>query len=250
MRFTRKVALITAAASGTGRDSANIMAGGGAPGKLIMLACISFLIVGCEDNDRRLAHPIAPQGASFSCIDPRLVIFSGVRFKEGSTEMLATEEAFRKEFQWLLKSPQRDRGLIVIEGHVDHHEADTRDGKTLSLRRAEAVADKFAALGLDRRSLVPVGRGDSIPELSYSPGPGSRVEPANRRASSNPTWFNRTCDEYLLLQNALFYLQNCRGIQANLIGRTSTRDLCDRAIRNVPEALQEIVRSGKIGTPQ
>jgi hypothetical protein len=236
MRFQNKIAMI--------------MAAEGALRRFTLLACISFLILGCTDDGPRLAHPIAPQGASFSCIDPRRVIFSGVRFKEGSTEMLATEEAFRKEFQWLLKSPQRDRGLIVIEGHVDHHEADTRDGKTLSLRRAEAVADKFAALGLDRRSLVPVGRGDSIPELSYLPGPGSRVEPANRRASSNPTWFNRTCNEYLLLQNALFYLQNCRGIQANLIGRTSTRDLCDRAIRNVPEALQEIVRSGRIGTPQ
>ncbi|MFN6267601.1 MAG: OmpA family protein [Alphaproteobacteria bacterium] len=236
MRFTNKAALIISAE--------------GALCRLIMLACISFLILGCTDDGPRLSRPTTPEGASFSCLDPRFVIFSGVRFKEGSTEMLATEEAFRKEFQWLLKSPQRDRGLIVIEGHVDHHEADTRDGKTLSLRRAEAVADKFAALGLDRRSLVPVGRGDSIPELSYSPGPGSRVEPANRRASSNPTWFNRTCDEYLLLQNALFYLQNCRGIQANLIGRTSTHDLCDGAIRNVPEGLREIVRSGRIGTPQ
>jgi outer membrane protein OmpA-like peptidoglycan-associated protein len=235
MRFTNKAALIISAE--------------GALCRLIMLACISFLIVGCEDNDRRLAHPIAPQEASFSCIDPRRVIFSGVRFKEGSTEMLATEETFRKEFQWLLKSPQRDRGLIVIEGHVDHHEADTRDGKTLSLRRAEAVADKFAALGLDRRSLVPVGRGDSIPYQIYDP-PGSRVQPGNRRASFNPTRFNRTCDEYLLLQNALFYLQNCRGMHSGLIERASTRDLCERAIRNVPEGLREIVRSGRIGTPQ
>ncbi|MFM7303536.1 MAG: OmpA family protein, partial [Alphaproteobacteria bacterium] len=190
-----------------------------------------------------------PEGASFACIDPRFVIFSGTRFKEGSTEMLATEDAFRKDVEWLLKSPQRDRGFIVIEGHVDHHEADTRNGKNLSLRRAEVVADKFAALGLDRRYLVPVGRGDSIPYQIYYP-PGSRVEPGNRRASFIPTSFNRTCDEYFLLEDAFFYLQNCRGMQSSLIGRASTRDLCERVIRNVPEGLQEIVRSGRIGTPQ
>jgi len=234
MRFRNKVALIISAE--------------GALGRLIMLMCISFLILGCTDDGPRLSHPTAPQGASFSCFDPGFVIFSGTRFKEGSTEMLATEDAFRKEFEWLLKSPERDRGFIVIEGHVDHHEADTMDGKTLSLRRAEAVADKFAALGLDRRSLVPVGRGDSMPFQSYSPG--SRVQPGNRRAAFIPTWFNRTCNEYLLLQNALFYLQNCRGIQVDLIGRASTRDLCERTIRNVPEGLREIVRSGRIGTPQ
>jgi hypothetical protein len=235
MRFQNKIAMI--------------MAAEGALRRFTLLACISFLIVGCEDNSPRLSHPTAPQGASFSCIDPRFVVFSGTRFKEGSTEMLATADAFRKEFEWLLKSPERDRGFIVIEGHVDHHEADTMDGKTLSLRRAEAVADKFAALGLDRRSLVPVGRVDSIPHQIYYP-PGSRVQPGNRRASFIPTWFNRTCNEYLLLQNALFYLQNCRGIQVDLIGRASTRDLCERAIRNVPEGLREIVRSGRIGTPQ
>ena len=235
MRFRNKVALIISAE--------------GVLGRLIMLMCISFLIIGCTDDGPRLSHPTAPQGASFSCFDPGFVIFSGTRFKEGSTEMLATEDAFRKEFEWLLKSPERDRGFIVIEGHVDHHEADTMDGKTLSLRRAEVVADKFAALGLDRRFLVPVGRGDSIPYQIYDP-PGSRVQPGNRRASFNPTRFNRTCDEYLLLQNALFYLQNCRGMQSGLIERASTRDLCERAIRNVPEGLREIVRSGRIGTPQ
>ena len=235
MRFRNKVALIISAE--------------GVRGRLIMLMCISFLILGCEDNSPRLSHRGAPQGASFSCFDPGFVIFSGTRFKEGSTEMLATEDAFRKEFEWLLKSPERDRGIIVIEGHVDHHEADTMDGKNLSLRRAEVVADKFAALGLDRRSLVPVGRGDSIPHQIYYP-PGSRVQPGNRRASFNPTRFNRTCDEYLLLQDAFFYLQNCRGMQSGLIGRASTRDLCERAIRNVPEGLREIVRSGRIGTPQ
>jgi hypothetical protein len=235
MRFRNKVALIISAE--------------GVLGRLIMLMCISFLIIGCTDDGPRLSHPTAPQGASFSCFDPGFVIFSGTRFKEGSAEMLATEDAFRKEFEWLLKSPERDRGFIVIEGHVDHHEADTMDGKTLSLRRAEAVADKFAALGLDRRSLVPVGRGDSIPYQIYDP-PGSRVQPGNRRASFNPTRFNRTCDEYLLLQNALFYLQNCRGMHSGLIERASTRDLCERAIRNVPEGLREIVRSGRIGTPQ
>lgn len=235
MRFRNKVALIISAE--------------GVLGRLIMFMCISFLIIGCTDDGPRLSHPTAPQGASFSCFDPGFVIFSGTRFKEGSAEMLATEYAFRKEFEWLLKSPERDRGFIVIEGHVDHHEADTMDGKTLSLRRAEAVADKFAALGLDRRSLVPVGRGDSIPYQIYDP-PGSRVQPGNRRASFNPTRFNRTCDEYLLLQNALFYLQNCRGMHSGLIERASTRDLCERAIRNVPEGLREIVRSGRIGTPQ
>ena len=235
MRFRNKVALIISAE--------------GVLGRLILLMCISFLIVGCEDNSPRLSHPTAPQGASFTCFDPGFVIFSGTRFKEGSTEMLATEDAFRKEFEWLLKSPERDRGFIVIEGHVDHHEADTMDGKTLSLRRAEAVADKFSALGLDRRYLVPVGRGDSIPYQIYDP-PGSRVQPGNRRASFIPTRFNRTCDEYLLLQDAFFYLQNCRGMQSGLIGRASTRDLCERVIRNVPEGLREIVRSGRIGTPQ
>ncbi|MCA3364320.1 MAG: OmpA family protein [Roseomonas sp.] len=235
MRFRNKVALIISAE--------------GVLGRLIMLMCISFLIIGCTDDGPRLSHPTAPQGANFSCIDPRLVTgFAEVHFREGSTEMLITDDRFREKFQWLLKSPERDRGFIVIEGHVDHHEADTMDGKTLSLRRAEAVADKFSALGLDRRYLVPVGRGDSMPFQSYSPG--SRVEPANRRASFNPTRFNRTCDEYLLLQDAFFYLQNCRGMQSRLIGRASTRDLCERAIGNVPEGLQEIVRSGRIGTPQ
>ena len=236
MRFRNKVALIISAE--------------GALGRLIMLMCISFLIVGCEDNSPRLSHRGAPQGANFSCFDPRLVTgFAEVHFREGSTEMLITDDRFREKFQWLLKSPERDRGFIVIEGHVDHHEADTMDGKTLSLRRAEAVADKFSALGLDRRYLVPVGRGDSIPYQIDDP-PGSRVQPGNRRASFNPTRFNRTCDEYLLLQDAFFYLQNCRGMQSGLIGRASTRDLCEMAIRNVPEGLREIVRSGRIGTPQ
>jgi hypothetical protein len=234
MRFQNKIAMI--------------MAAEGALRRFTLLACISFLIFGCTDDGPRLSHPTAPQGASFSCIDPGFVVFSGTLFKEGSTEMLGTDDAFRKEFDWLLKSPERDRGFIVIEGHVDQHEADTRNGKNLSLQRAEVVADKFAALGLDRRYLVPVGRGDSMPFQSYSPG--SRVQPGNRRAAFIPTRFNRTCDEYLLLQNALFYLQNCRGIQVDLIGRASTRNLCERAIRNVPEGLREIVRSGRIGTPQ
>ena len=235
MRFRNKVALIISAE--------------GALGRLIMLMCISFLIVGCTDDGPRLSHPTAPQGASFSCFDPRLVTgFSEVHFREGSTEMLITDDRFREKFQWLLESPDRDRGFIVIEGHVDQHEADTRDGKNLSLRRAKVVADKFAALGLDRRSLVPVGRGDSMPFQSYSLG--SRVEPVNRRAAFIPTWFNRTCNEYLLIQKALFYLQNCRGMQSGLIGQASTRDLCERTIRNVPEGLREIVRSGRIGTPQ
>jgi hypothetical protein len=235
MRFQNKIAMI--------------MAAEGALRRFTLLACISFLILGCTDDGPRLSHPTSPQGASFNCIDPRLVIdFSEVHFREGSTEMLITDDRFRQKFQWLLKSPDRDRGFIVIEGHVDQHEADTRNGKNLSLRRAEVVADKFAALGLDRKSLVPVGRGDSMPFQSYSPG--SRVEPANRRAAFIPTWFNRTCDEYLLIQKALFYLQNCRGMQSGLIGQAGTRDLCERTIRNVPEGLREIVRSGRIGTPQ
>jgi hypothetical protein len=162
-------------------------------------------------------------------------------FKEGSTAFLFEDEFWRAS-RALLIIWETDRGYLIVEGHVDHHEADTGDGQDLSRKRADRVAEELEKIGIPREFIVPVGRADTRYDTSYDPG--SRVAPINRRVQIIPTHWGRTCNEHFLIRYTMFFSQNCRG---NSVNDPTILQRCEQAINAIPTIHRDLVRTGKIG---
>lgn len=82
-----------------------------------------------------------------------------VFFDAGSTAVdAAADAAITTDREILAKAPERS---ILIEGHCDPSEPGDHD--SLSRERAEAVAERLAALGIPRDRVVIAGRGSAVP---------------------------------------------------------------------------------------
>jgi hypothetical protein len=162
-------------------------------------------------------------------------------FKEDSTSFLYDDELWRAS-RSLLVIWEEDRGYLIVEGHVDHHEADIGDGQDLSRRRAELVAKALEELGIPREYIIPVGRADSRYHTSYDPG--SRIAPINRRVQIIPTHRGRKCNQHFLIRYAIFFSQNCQGRQAD---DPIMRQRCEQVIEGIPMEHRELMRTGKVG---
>ena len=182
----------------------------------------------------------APPPPELGCL-LHLQAIRPIWFKEGSTVFLFEDEFWRAS-RPLLPIWERNRGYLIVEGHVDHHEADTGDGQDLSRRRAERVAEELESIGIPREFIVPVGRADTLYDTSYDPG--SRVAPINRRVQIIPTHWGRTCNEHFLIRYAIFFSQNCRG---DSINDPTIQQRCEQVINAVPTIHRDLVRTGKVG---
>jgi outer membrane protein OmpA-like peptidoglycan-associated protein len=83
------------------------------------------------------------------------------------------------EFAKALADPQLSGSRFEVDGHTDARGEDQYK-QVLSERRAEAVVDYLASLGVDQAKLVPKGFGKTQPR---SPDP---YDPINRRVETKP----------------------------------------------------------------
>ena len=161
-------------------------------------------------------------------------------FKEGSTSFLY-EDGFWRASRRLLDIWERDRGYFIVEGHVDHHEADIGDGQILSISRAELVAKALEDMGIPQENIIPVGRADSRYDTPYDPG--SRVAPINRRVQITPTHCGWTCREHMLIRYTMFLTQNCQGAGP---ADPNLRQRCEHTLNRLPAIHHELLRTGKV----
>ena len=89
-----------------------------------------------------------------------LVTLGDVLFEFNRADIKATgQNELRKLAEFLKKHPDRQ---VLIEGHTDDRGSDAYN-ETLSRRRAEAVANALAAMGVPSPRVTAVGYGESYP---------------------------------------------------------------------------------------
>jgi OmpA-OmpF porin, OOP family len=101
-----------------------------------------------------------------------------IQFKTGSTELLPGSEVALQHIKKYLD----DKSYIStlrIEVHTDNI-GNAQSNQTLSEKRAEVIADKLVALGVDCNRLLPVGFGGTKPVADNSTVEGKAQ---NRRIS-------------------------------------------------------------------
>jgi hypothetical protein len=204
-----------------------------------LLVCVSLVASGCSQKDSRVELLDAEPPNEVGCY--RATSIRPIWFREGSTSFLYEDE-FSRASSRLLDIWERDRGYFIVEGHVDRHEADKGDGRTLSQKRAELVAKALEGLGISEEKIIPVGRSDSIYDTPYSTG--SRVAPINRRVQIIPTHWGWTCREHMLIRYTMFLTQYCQGSGASDL---NIRQRCEQTLNRLPPIHHELLRTGKIG---
>jgi chemotaxis protein MotB len=152
------------------------------------------------EMDRRMGRPLPPmthdrgrddnppKGAEGR--DPQVTkirdgkeITSGatIEFAQGSAQVSPEADKVASQIAELVRG---QLNILLIKGHISADEAalrpDDPNGMILSMQRAEAVADKLAADGIDRRILRPVACGpfEPLKTATYT----SETQAANRRA--------------------------------------------------------------------
>lgn len=205
----------------------------------MLLVFASLTAVGCSQKDNRIELLDAEPPDEVGCY--RATSIRPIWFKEGSTSFLYEDEFWRASRR-LLDIWGRDRGYFIVEGHVDHHEAEKVDGQRLSQKRAELVAKALEDMGIPRQNIIAVGRADSIYDTPYFDG--SRIAPINRRVQINPTHWGWTCREHMLIRYSIFLTQKCQrgdAIDPNL------RQRCEQTLSLLPSVHRELLKTGKLG---
>jgi hypothetical protein len=96
-------------------------------------------------------------------------VLAGVRFARGSTRLLpGSDRALREVAELLGRWPELS---LVVEAHTARGPSRAQ-ARTLSERRAEAVALRLVAMGVAARRLVSVGRGYDAPIASNKSAAG------------------------------------------------------------------------------
>ena len=192
---------------------------------------------GCSQREGRVALLDAEPPDEVGCY--RATSLRPVWFKEGNTSYLYEDEFWRASRR-LLDIWERDRGYFIVEGHVDHHEADKGDGQILSKSRAKLVAKALEDMGIPQENIIPVGRADRRYDTPYDPG--SRVAPINRRVQITPTHWGWTCREHMLIRYTMFLTKNCQGAGP---ADPDLRQRCEDTFNRLPAVHQELLRTGR-----
>lgn len=108
---------------------------------------------------QRMAFVGSDEMAERIALDGRIALY-GIEFDFDSAEVKASAEPTLAEIAKLLTA--RPQLSILVVGHTDTAGAFDYNRK-LSQRRAEAVVERLAALGVERKRLFPVGVGFASP---------------------------------------------------------------------------------------
>lgn len=165
-----------------------------------------------------------------ACTQPRVMAARTylVFFGPHSAVLVARPSLVIKDFARMYQGEHGN--YIILQGNTDMAETAKRD-RTLGRRRAEAVADRLAQLGIARDTIVARDMGASRPLVPTPPGvsepqnrrvefyfgsSGSDAERKNRRDCF--TWLSKTyCDapsasgSSIFCHMALQYLEDGRG---------------------------------------
>lgn len=123
----------------------------------VVLARVDVLEV--KARQQRMALVESDEMAERIALDGRIALY-GIEFDFDSAEVRAGAEPTLAEIAKLLV--ERPQLSILVVGHTDTAGAFDYNRK-LSQRRAEAVVERLAALGVDRKRLFPVGVGFASP---------------------------------------------------------------------------------------